>query len=327
MSNDLNDILHFARIVEHGSLSAASEALGVAKSVLSQHLARLEERLGVRLIHRTTRKLQVTEIGMRYYERCRIVLEEVARSEEIIEDARGVPRGVVRVSSPVNFAHAVLAPVLADFMLEYPEIEIVLDVTNREVDLVAEGYDVALRIAPAVRASNYVVRSFSVARHLLVASPDFVATHGMPLAPEALRGLPSIAGLRGRGDRHVWRLSNEQGGTRAIAHSPRLVAEDLIVLRHAALSGCGIAELPPICCRDDLAEGALVRVLPQWSLPEMHLYAMFPSRNSLSLAVRSFIDYLSSRMHGALDTAIEGTMRFSVVGGTDAKAASLRRVC
>jgi len=203
--NDLNNILYFAKIVEHGSLSAASDALGVAKSVLSQHLARLEADLGVRLIQRTTRKLQITDVGLRYYQRCRAVLAEVARASTVIDDARGTPRGVVRLTSPVNFAQAILAPVLADFMVEYPDVEVALDITNREVDLIAEGYDVALRIALGMRASTLVVRSFLLKRHVLVASPAYLERNGVPRVPDDLRTAVSLGGLLGisRGGRHA----------------------------------------------------------------------------------------------------------------------------
>ncbi len=275
--NDLNNILYFAKIVEHGSLSAASDALGVAKSVLSQHLARLEADLGVRLIQRTTRKLQITDVGLRYYQRCRAVLAEVARASTVIDDARGTPRGVVRLTSPVNFAQAILAPVLADFMVEYPEVEVVLDITNREVDLIAEGYDVALRIALGMRASTLVVRSFLLKRHLLVASPAYVERHGTPQTPDDLRSATSLGGLLGlgRGSRH-WHLTAANGEVSVIAHAPRLLTEDIIVVKQAALAGCGIAELPPVSCRDELADGSLIELLPEWSLPEVNLYAAFP---------------------------------------------------
>jgi DNA-binding transcriptional LysR family regulator len=324
--NDLNNILYFAKIVEHGSLSAASDALGVAKSVLSQHLARLEADLGVRLIQRTTRKLQITDVGLRYYQRCRAVLAEVARANKLIDDARATPRGSVRLTSPVNFAQAILAPVLANFMVEHPEVEIALDITNREVDLIAEGYDIALRIAPVMRASTLIVRSFLLKRHTLVASPAFIERHGEPRVPEDLRGLASVGGLHGlaRGDRHVWRLTGTDGGVRVVPHTPRLVTEDVIVLKQVALAGCGIVELPPICCHDELADGSLVRLLPDWSLPDMNLHAVFPSRKGLTPAVRCFIDYLSLHLRDALDTAIASTMRFSMVP-QDAPA-PLRRV-
>jgi DNA-binding transcriptional LysR family regulator len=323
--NDLNNILYFAKIVEHGSLSAASDALGVAKSVLSQHLARLEADLGVRLIQRTTRKLQITDVGLRYYQRCRAVLAEVARASTVIDDARGTPRGTVRLTSPVNFAQGILAPVLADFMLEYPEVEVALDITNREIDLIAEGYDVALRIAPGMRASSLVVRSFQLRQHVLVAGRGYVERHGLPRTPDDLRALDSLGGLHGsaRGGRHAWRLTHAGGEVRIVSYSPRLVTEDIIVLKQAALAGCGVAELPPISCRDELADGSLVQLLPDWSLPDMSLYAVFPSRKGLTPAVRCFIDYLTENLRPALDIVSSGTMRFSVV--PDAGAAPLRR--
>jgi len=321
--NDLNNILYFAKIVEHGSLSAASDALGVAKSVLSQHLARLEADLGVRLIQRTTRKLQITDVGLRYYQRCRAVLAEVARASTVIDDARGTPRGVVRLTSPVNFAQGILAPVLADFMVEYPEVEVVLDITNREVDLIAEGYDIALRIALGMRASSLVVRSFLLKRHVLVASPAYVERHGMPYTPDDLRTATSLGGLLGlgRGSRHAWHLTAANGEVSVIPHAPRLLTEDIIVVKQAAL-----AELPPVSCRDELADGSLIELLPDWSLPEVNLYAVFPSRKGLTPAVRCFIDYLSLHLREALDTAIAGTMRFSMVPQDATAAPRLRRV-
>ncbi len=319
MSSNLNDLLYFVRIVEHGSLSAASEALGVSKSLLSQHLARLEEGVGMRLIHRSTRKLQITEIGQRYYERCRRVLEEVARADEVIADARGVPRGIVRVACPVNFAQMILAPVFVDFMQAYPEVELVVEVTNREIDLIGEHCDVALRIASSVRTSSYVVRTYPVARHVLVASPKFISEHGPLRVPEDLRGLPSLCGIRGSTDRPVWVLEDGGGASRIVSHAPRLRTEDLVMLQQAALNACGIAELPPVVCRSELAAGSLVRVLPQWSLSTMNLHVLFLARAGLAPAVRCFVDYLSIRMRDGLGAAIAGGAPLSVVAGGRAR--------
>src|SRR5690606_19200500 len=150
---------------------------------------------GVRLIQRTTRRLQITDVGQRYYQRCRAVLAEVERAASVIDDARGTPRGTVRLTSPVNFAQAILAPLLAEFMVADPDVSVALDITNREVDLIAEGYDLALRIAPDIRPSSQVVRSFHLNRHVLVAGRAFIARHGMPGSPAALHALPSVAGL------------------------------------------------------------------------------------------------------------------------------------
>lgn len=302
---DLNDLVYFARIVEHGSLSAASAALGVAKSVLSEHLSRLEADLGVRLLQRSTRRLQITDVGARYYQRCRAVLAEVERADLVIDEARSSPRGVVRVTSPVNFAQTILAPLLVDFLREFPDIELIVDMTNREVDLIAEGYDVALRIAPHIRASSLVVRSFLLKRHLLVASPSWIRANGLPRLPDDLRGVDGLGGLMdlGRGNRHGWRFEGPRGEVREVAFSPRLITEDIIVIKQAALAGCGVAELPTMVCQPEIADGRLVALLPDWTLPDMTLYAMFASRKGIAPAVRCFIDHLSEHLRGALEQA------------------------
>lgn len=311
---DLNNLYHFVKIVEHGSLSAAAEALGISKSVLSQRLARLEQELGVRLIQRTTRRMQVTAVGRRYFQHCRTVLAEVERAGRAVEDARSNPRGRVRLTSPVNFAQGILAPVLADFMAEYPDIEVLLDITNREVDLLADGYDFALRIAPMLPSSSLVVRAFRLMRHVLVASRHLVRSRGLPRHPAELRGWPSLAGVHGfvPGARQSWQLTGPGGETSVVAHTPRLLTEDIFVLKRAVLAGCGVAELPPICCRDELADGTLVQLLPGWQLPEMSLHAMFPSREGLSVAARCCVEYLCHHLSLVLDGATAGTMRVSV---------------
>lgn len=324
--NDLNDIFYFSKIVEHGSLSAASIELGVAKSLLSKHLSRLETQLGVRLAQRTTRKLEITEVGMRFYQRCRGALEEMERASSVIDEALEKPRGTIRMTGPVNFAQGVMASLLADFMRDYPDVKVVLDVTNREVDLISEGYDLALRIVPEVRNSTLVARSFRLNRHLLVASPEFLERHGVPATPHDLRSLPSIGGLLGneRGQRHTWTLSNAANEVQAIAHSPRLLAEDIFVVKRAVIAGCGIADLPPPSCRDELRDGSLVRLLPDWSLPDMNLYAMFPSRQGLTPAVRCFLDYLGKHLRPVLDQVISGTLRLGIFHDGQETDTSLR---
>ncbi|HET9033896.1 MAG TPA: LysR substrate-binding domain-containing protein [Dokdonella sp.] len=325
---DLNNLMYFAKIVEYGSLSAAGNALGVSKSVLSQHLAKLESELGVRLIQRSTRKLQVTELGLRYYDQCVDVLRQIELADRVIDEARSTPRGLVRMTSPINFSQMFLAPLLSKFLLENPEIEVLLDITNREIDLIAEDFDLALNISPRVRTSSQIVRSFPLPRHLLVASKSFVAEHGLPKVPEDLRGLPCVGGIQGisGGGREIWELVNTKGEVRNIVHRPRLLTEDLFVLKSAALAGCGIAELPPVSCRGELMDGSLVHLLPGWNLPEMHLNAVFSTREGLPNAVRKFIDYLSDRLDKTLDDSSLGTMRLSMVPLSQVRASSGSKV-
>jgi DNA-binding transcriptional LysR family regulator len=298
LSNDLNDLYYFAKIVEHGSLSAAGAALGVAKSVLSQHLTKLEAELGVRLIQRSTRRLQITEIGQRYYERCRAVVAECENAKRVIEDARGVPRGRVRVSCPINFSQVFVAGAIVGFMADHPDIEVTLDASNRDIDVLADGYDLVLRVGSNIKSSNLIVRSLAVTRHWLLASPALIARCGAPRGPDDLRTLPSVGGIFPveHGARHLWRLEGPSGQRRTIAYRPRLVSEDLLALKEAVLAGCGVADLPPSIFKNEIADGRLIRLLPKWQLSEVSVYAMYPSRQGLPLAVRMLVDHLMANL-------------------------------
>ena len=294
LSNDLNDLYYFAKIVEHSSLSAAAVALGIPKSVLSKHLAKLEAELGVRLIQRSTRRLQITEIGQRYYERCRAVVAECEKAQKVIEDAGGIPRGRVRVSCPINFAQIVAANAIVEFMASYPDIEVTLDVSNRDVDVLADGYDFVVRVGTNIKPSNVIKRALAVTRHCLLASPALVARCGAPRGPDDLKALPSVGGIfpLEHGARYLWRLEGSTGERRTIAYRPRLVSEDLVVLREAVLAGFGIADLPPSIFKDEIRDGRLIRLLPKWQLPEVSTYVMYPSRQGLPVAVRLLVDHL-----------------------------------
>jgi DNA-binding transcriptional LysR family regulator len=294
LSNDLNDLYYFAKIVEHGSLSAAATAVGVAKSVLSQHLTKLEAELGVRLMQRSTRRLRITEVGQRFYERCRVVVAESENAKRVIEDVRGVPRGRVRVSCPINFLQIVVAGAIVQFMVDHPHIDVTLEASNRDIDVLADGYDLVFRVGTNIRPSNLIVSAFATTRHWLLASPSLVARCGAPREPDDLKTLPSVGGIFPveNGARHLWRLEGPRGQRRTVAYRPRLVNEDLLVLKEAVLAGLGVADLPPGIFKQDIADGRLVRLLPKWQLPEVTVYAMYPSRQGLPLAVRMLLDHL-----------------------------------
>jgi len=296
LSNDLNDLYYFAKIVEHGSLSGAGAALGISKSVLSQHLTKLEAELGVRLIQRSTRRLQITEVGQRFYERCRVVVAESENAKRVIEDVRGVPRGRVRVSCPINFLQLVVAGAIVRFMADHPHIDVTLDVSNRDIDVLADGYDLVFRVGTNIRSSSLIVSAFATTRHWLLAGPALIARCGAPREPDDLKSLPTVGGIFPveHGARHLWRLEGPRGQRRTIAYRPRLVSEDLLVLKEAVLAGLGVADLPPSIFQQEIADGRLIRLLPKWQLPEVSVYAMYPSRQGLPLAVRMLLDHLKA---------------------------------
>ena len=314
MSNDLNDLYYFAKIVEHGSLSGAGAALGISKSVLSQHLTKLEAELGVRLIQRSTRRLQITEVGQRFYERCRVVVAESETAKRVIEDVRGVPRGRVRVSCPINFLQIVVAGAIVRFMADHPHIDVTLDVSNRDIDVLADGYDLVFRVGTNIRSSSLIVSAFATTRHWLLAGPALIGRCGAPREPDDLKSLPSVGGIFPveHGARHLWRLEGPRGQRRTIAYRPRLISEDLLVLREAVLAGYGIADLPPTIFKNEIADGRLIRLLPKWQLPEVSMYAMYPSRQGLPVAVRMLVDHLMSslsRWHGLHNLEINDVKR------------------
>jgi len=308
--NDLNNIRYFANIVEAGSLTRASAALGVAKSMLSQHLKDLEEELGVQLIKRTSRRLEVTQVGKRYYAQCLVILAEVSGAAAIADKVRTQPRGKLSIACPLNLAQAFLAPVLMSFLRKYPDVQVAMDVTNRADAANDHAYDFILHIGPRLTSSTRVRSSFRLDREILVASPTLLARARLPETPSDLKSLPSAAGQvePDPGGRYFWHLSGPLGKRQRVQHFPRLLAEDLWVIRECALAGCVLAALPPIVIRSDLEEGRLVQVLPEWTLQEQKLHVIYPSRQGLTLAARSLIDFIVDHVRTGLRNLQDGTL-------------------
>lgn len=294
MVQDLNDLFYFAKVVEHGGFAAAGRVLGMPRSKLSRRVVLLEERLGVRLIQRSTRRFSVTEIGQEYYRHCRAVLVEAEAAQEVVERTRSRPQGLVRLSCPPGLLHVPVGEMLARFMAQNPLVQVQLDSTNRRVDVVAEGLDVALRVRfPPLEESDLVMRVLADSPQRLVASPDLLQGQPGPLVPADLHGLPSLDSGSPQ-DEHDWRLEGPGGATATVRHQPRLVTGDMIALRLAALQGLGVAQLPCLAVRRDLAEGRLVDVLPGWAPRPGIVHAVFPSRRGMLPSVRALLDFLAT---------------------------------
>lgn len=300
---DLNDLFFFVQVVEHGGFAAAGRALRLPKSRLSRRIALLEERLGVRLLQRTTRKLALTELGGHYLQRCRAMLDEAQAAEALIREHSPEPRGNVRVSCPIALAQTLMAQILPGFLARHPRVNVHCLVTNRAVDLYEEGVDVAIRVRAKPEDSAYLVmRSFGMSMTVLLASPDYLARRGAPETPAALAAHDSLS-LSARDNRPAWLLQHTDGRECRIELTPRLVADDMQLLKAAALAGQGITLLPVYWAREELRDGRLQRVLPEWRTPLGNMHCVYPSRAGMSSAVRAFIDTLAVEMPRAASEA------------------------
>jgi DNA-binding transcriptional LysR family regulator len=295
---DLNDMLFFAEVVDHGGFAAAGRVLGIPKSKLSRRVAELESRLGVRLLQRTTRKLSLTEAGELYHRHCAAIREEAAAAADALAQVQQAPRGTVRVSCPITLAQSDVGRVIGRFLALHPEVRIEMRVTNRVIDLVEEGVDVALRVRPTLEDSgSLVVKSLGRTGSMLVATPGLVARCGPLAAPEDLQRLDTVA-MGASDGRASWRLLGPAGREHQFVHRPRYVADDLITLKAAVLEGVGATTLPDYLCSESLANGRLVEVLPGWAPPPGVVHAVFPSRRGLLPAVRRFLDFLGEHVQG-----------------------------
>jgi DNA-binding transcriptional LysR family regulator len=279
-------------VVDRGGFAAAGRALGLPKSRLSRRVAELEARLGVRLLQRTTRKLSMTAVGEQYHRHCVAMREDAQAAADAVAQAQTEPRGTIRVACPVTLAQTTLGPILPQFLARYPQVRIDMRVSNRVVDLVEEGFDVALRVRPTLDDSGtLVVKNFGTSRTLLVASPAQLARQGHPASVADLSQLDTVS-MSSVGDTATWQLVGPDGTTHTLQHRPRYVADDLMTLKFAVLGGTGMCILPDYLCAEELRDGRLVHVVPGWAPKPGVFHAVFPSRRGLVPAVRRFLDFL-----------------------------------
>ena len=291
--HDLNDFAWFVKVVDYGGFAAAGRALAQPKSKLSRRIAQLEERLGVRLIQRTTRQFTVTEVGHTFYQHCKAMLIEAEAAQEAVAALQAEPRGIVRMTCPVTILHVHVGPMLARFMARYPGVTLQLEATNRRVDLVGEGIDVAIRVRPRpFEDSDLVLRVLADRGHCLVASPQLIKDRGEPIAPSELSNWPGLSMGAGR-TVHRWELSGPSGAKAEIHFTPRFITTDMLALREAAMAGVGVVQLPILMVKDQLASGALVSVLDEWEPKREVIHAVYPSRRGLLPSVRTLVDFLS----------------------------------
>ncbi|WP_410017189.1 LysR substrate-binding domain-containing protein [Pseudomonas sp. 5P_3.1_Bac2] len=291
---DLNELSLYAKVVEYGGFAPTSRALGIPKSTLSRRINQLETRLGVRLIQRSTRQFQVSEIGQAYYRHCVAMLAEAESAEDLIEQNRAEPRGVIRLCCTTALLHFWTAPLLAKFMALNPAIELYVKTYNRRVDIISEGYDLALNLCfPPLEDSELVMKVLSKSPQVLVASPRLLDTVPKLELPADLSALPSLAWSTAQ-SHYSWHLTGCQGQSAQVSHYPKLVSDDVGLLKNAVLQGVGIAALPLKAVEQELSDGSLLGLLEHWQPQEGVITAVFPSRRGLLPSIRSLIDFLAS---------------------------------
>jgi len=302
---DLNDLRFFVAVVEHGGFSAAARKLGLPKSRPSKRVAALEEHLGVRLIQRTTRKLLVTPTGERFHAHARAALEAAQAAQDAVAELRAEPQGLVRVSCPVALAQTVLGPILGRYLAAHPKVRLQILASNRRVDVVGEGFDVAIRVRDHVSDdAELVARTIGSERVVLLAAPAFLDRVGRPTQPAELANLPVLSYYEREQAQH-WELTRAADGAHTrVTVAPRLACGDFPVLVHAAVQGLGIALLPETTCALEVGRGELEAVLPEWSAPYGILHFVYPSRRGLLPAVRAFIDFLVENLPVCLEQCL-----------------------
>jgi len=291
MGHDLNAALLFVRVVEAGSLRAASRLTGVPKSTLSRKLAELEERLGARLLQRTTRRIGLTELGRSYHAQASVAVAQLLEAERSISQAQSEPSGTLRLTASTSVGTLLLPELLLAFLKAHPQVRLHVELTDRVVDLVQEGFDLAIRAGPLADSSLVAQRLADLDMHVH-ASPAYLAAHGRPrtlddLAKHELLVFSSV------GD--SWRFVN---GRRAVTIpvSGRLVVNSLSLLRDAAIAGLGLARLPSVIAEPAVHDGRLVRLLEDYAPRPAPLHAVYPSARYVAPAVRALLGLLRERL-------------------------------
>ncbi|WNG59537.1 LysR family transcriptional regulator [Archangium gephyra] len=287
---DLNELLVFAKVVQAGSFTVAARGLRMPKSTVSRKVSELEERVGAQLLQRTTRKLRLTDVGQAYYEHCARIVAEAEQAELAVTRMQSAPHGLLRVTAPLTFSF--LGPIVAEFLKRYPEVQVELVCTDRSVDLMQEGFDLAVR-AGRLADSSLIARKLGNVERVVVAAPSYLQERGVPKSPKDLERHDCLvfgAGMEG----NAWTLHSGNKSVQVTVRA-RLVVNEPDMLRAVAVAGAGIALLPTQPSDTDLTMGRLRRLLPDWSSSGAPVHAVYPSTRHHSPKVMAFVDFLRER--------------------------------
>ena len=296
--DDFNDLIYFVSVVEHHGFSAAARATGIEKTRLSRRITALESRLGVRLLHRSTRRIALTEAGQRFYGQCQAVVEGARAAYESVADLRREPAGVVRLTAPQVMAESYLAPILPSYLAAHPKVDLILESTDRELSLLEERFDLALRPRVQIEETlGMVAQSLGTARRILVASPDYLERHGHPNAPQALSDYETLCQPEEAVDGQMrWHLHGPSASSITLQLTPRFVTNDMRLLQEVVCRGFGVAMLPEPVVAQAVRAGTLSQILPDWTGSMHHIYLVYHSPRGMLPSVRSLIDYLMTHL-------------------------------
>ncbi|WP_157220963.1 LysR substrate-binding domain-containing protein [Flavisphingomonas formosensis] len=293
---DLNDFFYFVQVVDRGGFTAAGRTLRVPKSTLSHRIQQLEAELGVRLLNRTSRRFGMTDSGEDFYRHAVAMLREAEMAETIIRGRLSEPMGTVRCTAGSATMQFALAEIIADFLVQHPKVNVVAHAADRTVDIVGENFDIAVRAhSDPLPDSNLVQRTLAPAPWFLFAGADYVEAQGAPKTPQDLERHPSLFMMR-TGVDPVWKLRHARQKRDEIVMplTPRLLGDDMVGLKQAAIKGLGIVALPGYICRPEVQAGTIVRILPDWIAGDSTLTALIPYRQGLLPSVRAFLDHLTA---------------------------------
>ncbi|MEX3007333.1 LysR substrate-binding domain-containing protein [Hoeflea sp. TYP-13] len=288
----MGDIPVLVAVAENGGFAAAARKLGVSKSAVSKRITQLELRLGAQLFHRTTRRISLTEAGERYLVHATEAVYAARQAEDAVSALQGAPQGRLRVNTPMSFGRLHVAPLIAGFLERYPQIRIDLVMDDRTVDLIEDGFDVAIT-GRALKESSMIARRLAPLHSVLCASPGYISSHGKPVHPDDLTRHNCLHFAYST-DFQEWNFTGPDGSVR-VHSSGNYQANNSEALREALIGGCGIARLPTFIAGPDIAAGRLVHLLREYRLPSQALYAVFPERRYMPAKVRAFIDFAVER--------------------------------
>lgn len=283
----------YVAVVDGGSFAAAADKLDISRAMASKQIQKLEEHLATRLLNRTTRRLSLTETGREFYERSTQIMDDVEEAEQIAGQMTRRPQGVLRVTIPLSYGQHRLAAIIGAYTQVYPQVQLDISLSDRKADLIEDGFDLAIRIG-ALPQSDLIARKIGGVRSIVCAAPAYLTRHGAPQTPTDLAHHACL-GYTLSGTGTAWRLEGP-GGPLTIPISGPIRADNGDIIRLAALGGTGILFQPHFIVDDDIREGRLMQVLPEWQSAELGVYAVYPSRKHLSAKVRTFVDFLAAAL-------------------------------